>query len=612
MSVNQTIIKKIENNTDADMFIGDVLLFEVQQLEQLGLDPNNCNLFRSGRMKNDMPSVCRFGVRDERMTDCIGAVKESGDGKEASAGNIIVSDHLTILGTEENAVVLAFSGGERHLIRTEISVDASGAFAGLKVFAEINRLLKPGEAMQTEKFEVIQTARVNETIQKWADKRAAGIPIRTKQCPCVYCTWYYYERTLTYDDVLVNLEKIKERNLPFDVFQIDDGWEDVTTEWEPNEKFPVSMKTVAQTIRSYGLTPGIWTSPFIAHEKSPVWQRHPDWILRQTDGEPSVFSVNGLDYFIFDISIAETWDYFEKMYHRLTFDWGFAYHKLDFSRAPVIAENVRFANPYITIAECYRKAVEAIRRGMGEDAFFLMCGGLYEPLIGVVDAQRAGSDVLSMWSSDINKNGKTIPYTVKQNLLRYYMNRWWYNDPDALMIRKNETMERGSRLTYGLLNEDEVKTCVLNQLIGGGLVCSTEPLDKIDDGRLSNFNHILPIRQVETELVNLLGEERFPSRIRLKEKGKDGVLYLVLINWDDEQAIEPIVTLSDFSSDNISCKDDELYMVCDFYGQAVWKNQRADFAVKLPEIPPHASTILKLTVGETNHFLPDYAGHYLM
>ena len=43
------------------------------------------------------------------------------------------------------------------------------------------------------------------------------------------------------------------------------------------------------------------------------------------------------------------------------------------------------------------------------------------------------------------------------------MNRWWANDPDALMIRRNERMERGLRLTYGLLNEEEVKTSVINQ-----------------------------------------------------------------------------------------------------------------------------------------------------
>ena len=61
---------------------------------------------------------------------------------------------------------------------------------------------------------------------------------------------------------------------------------------------------------------------------------------------------------------------------------------------------------------------------MGEKSYFLMCGGLYDPVIGLVDGQRMGADVLSMWVSDINRDGKALPFTVKQNLLRYYMNQW--------------------------------------------------------------------------------------------------------------------------------------------------------------------------------------------
>ena len=63
-------------------------------------------------------------------------------------------------------------------------------------------------------------------------------------------------------------------------------------------------------------------------------------------------------------------------------------------------------------------------------------------MIGLVDGQRMGADVLSMWVSDINRDGKALPFTVKQNLLRYYMNQWWNNDPDALMVRRQKEMVR--------------------------------------------------------------------------------------------------------------------------------------------------------------------------
>lgn len=113
-----------------------------------------------------------------------------------------------------------------------------------------------------------------------------------------------------------------------------------------------------------------------------------------------------------------------------------------------------------------------------------MCGGLYDPLIGMVDAQRTGYDALSMWTSNINKGGKTVPYTVRQNFFRMYMNQWRANDADALMIRKNEAMERNLRLALGLLNDEEIKTSLVNQFASGGILSQTEPLDRIDDARL--------------------------------------------------------------------------------------------------------------------------------
>lgn len=609
--LKEVIIKEIENNSSQDMFVGDVLLYELNNLENVKLNPEKCSLFRTGRHKNDLPSVCKFGVADEAMTDCLGAVKESGDGKDNAVGNVIVSDHLTVLGKDDNALVIAFYGGEHHLVRTEIYVDNSGNFNGLKVFAEFNCLLKPEEKRVTERLDVFTTNDVTSSIKKWALERVGNISVHTKKCPAVFCTWYYYERTVTYEDVCVNLNKIKERNVPFDVFQIDDGWEVTPGEWKPNENFP-EMKSVAQKIKSFGLTAGIWTSPFVAHRTACVFKEHPDWILRDENGLPCVYNVNGEDFYIFDISIEETWDYFEELYRHLTFDWGFTYHKLDFTRAPIIAKSAAFANKNKTVIECYRNAVCAIRRGMGNEAFFLMCGGLYDPLIGLVDAQRTGSDVLSMWSSSINKNGKTLPYTVKQSLLRYYMNNWWYNDPDALVIRKNEIMERGTRLTYGLLNDDEVRTSTLNQLIGGGLVCSTEPLDKIDDDRLSNLKHILPVRAVETEPVKLMDIERYPDKIRLREKSDKESSYLVLINWNDNDAVCPVVSVEEIAGKNLKIEKGKEYFVCDFYARKIYKNLNENSKIILSEIPAHASTILKLTQNNPERKNVDFEGHYLM
>ena len=54
-----------------------------------------------------------------------------------------------------------------------------------------------------------------------------------------------------------------------------------------------------------------------------------------------------------------------------------------------------FKTQYITPVQAYRNAIKAVRRGLGDDSY-LFGGGLYQPLAGIIDAQRTGSDVKSM------------------------------------------------------------------------------------------------------------------------------------------------------------------------------------------------------------------------
>ena len=173
------------------------------------------------------------------------------------------------------------------------------------------------------------------------------------------------------------------------------------------------MRDLADEIRQAGMTPGIWTSPFVAHETATVWQQHPEWRLCGTDGNPVLFPMNDTVYHVLDITYPQVPSYIEELYRRLTKDWGYVYHKLDFTRAPVFYEDAAFSDPSVALPAAYRRAMEAVRRGIGEDSYLLICGGLYDAAIGIADAQRTGSDILSMWSSDINRDGKTVPYTPK-------------------------------------------------------------------------------------------------------------------------------------------------------------------------------------------------------
>ncbi len=584
---------EVTSEADTDIFLSRIEMFKCDDLCSKGLSSRKYHVFRSGRHKNDMPGVFVTGEIDDRLFDVSSGMTESGDKKtsdrDTSGGYLISSDHLTLIKDHAGKLLaIEFLTGRDQLFETRIKLNSDADIEYIKSDVIFNIFISPGETIRTESIRIALADDSQKEIESFAKRKAELYGARNTKKPSVFCTWYFYELNVTYKDVKTNLEIMKKRRLPYDVFQIDEGWEKTLGEYEPNEKFPITMDKLASEIRASGFIPGLWSSPFVAHESATIWTKHPEWILKDNDGHPCLFPMNDTVYYVFDITDKGTWEYFKELYRMFTFDWGYSYHKLDFTRAAVIYEDADFCNKKITLAKAYHMAVKAIREGMGENAFFLMCGGLYDPIIGLVDAQRTGSDVLSMWSSNINKNGKTAPYTIRQSVMRYYMNYWWANDPDALMVRKNDVMQRGSRLTLGLLNDDEVKTSVMNQFTGGGIMCQTEPLDQISDKRLFEIRHILPVLNTKAAPMDVMSGERFPGAIKAGIPGIDAT-YICTTNWSDSESKELIVDMSALAKDKGA-----KYAVCGFYSGIFKTDISACDVVNMGDINPHASEIIKV------------------
>ena len=608
--MEQEFFIEIESCLKQEVYLKHAILWEISEESELGIGEGQVEIFRSGRHKNDMPGTFTLGICDERMKAVLGAMTESGDKSDAKdAARKVVSDHLTIFKGMDRSLIIEFPGGRKQLFETVLIMDEDYGLKSLQAKVLFNIYLKPGRKVESESVRLAWTNQVEEEIERFAEKKACSFGKRSGKRPSVFCTWYYYGLTVTYEDVKTNLSIMKERKLPFDVFQVDEGWEITLGEWKPNHKFPVSMKQVADEIKEAGFRPGIWTSPFIAHETATIWQIHPEWRLNDKEGNPCIFPMNDTYYYVLDITNPATYIYFTELYQMLTKDWGYTYHKLDFTRAAVIYEEADFYDKTVTLAEAYYRAVAAIREGMGEESYFLMCGGLYDPIVGLVDAQRTGSDVLSMWSSNINKGGKTAPYTIKQSVFRYYMNHWWDNDPDALMIRKNETMERNLRLTYGLLNDEEVKTSVLNQFMGGGIMCATEPLDTICEERLMEYRRIIPVLKSKVRPVSLMEKVCFPGMLDVFMESLDAH-FLCVINWSDTDELCIELCLKKLLPEFVA--KEETYLICDYYAGVYYDNVKAEDVIISEAIAPHGATLFKVTrkTGLPQVVCSD--GHYSM
>jgi hypothetical protein len=558
---------KIRNTGDHGIFIRSVSPVHVSRWQDFKIGEGSWEkyqVFRSGRHKNDIPSVFCLGLKDRAFTDAASSAEETGRVVEKKAAEKIVSDSLTVFRNGDQSVSFDYPDISRYFVNSEISFSGGKRISST---VETMVMLEPGETLKSDELHIRAGMNPMDLIDRFSEEKMRGIKGRGhRPAPLVYCTWYYYGLKVTGQDVKNNLRQIKEKHIPYEVFQIDEGWETVLGEWKPNRKFPRSMKTVADKIRLQGLIPGIWTSPFIAHESASVWKKHSDWKLRNQAGDPCLFPMNGIVYQVLDITNPEVLEYVKKLYRKLTYEWGYAYHKLDFTRAAVLYEDAEYHDKTVGAQEAYRNAMKAVREGIGDDSYLLLCGGLYDAAVGIVDAQRTGSDVLSMWNSDMDKGGKTVPFTIKQNVLRFYMNKWWSNDPDALMLRRQKKKTKGLYLTYGLLNDEEVKTVTANQYMTGGLLSSTEPLDRIDEDRLWELRHIYPNLRIEMQPADLFSGERFLKDVQIRGTEQD-FHELIRFNWDDSDTEnDKLPVSSELFGMNISRR--KKYLVCEFFSRA--------------------------------------------
>lgn len=255
--------------------------------------------------------------------------------------------------------------------------------------------------------------------------------------PVGWSSWYQYYLDFNYERMISDLEKSKELDLGYEVFQIDDAWEVDIGDWVPNEKFP-SLKEVADKIASYGYKPGIWLAPFSISETSSVFKNHRDWLVKNESGVPVVAYENwNKKIYALDITHPEAVEWLKNLFVGLKAN-GFDYFKIDFLFAGAI-QGKRYAHNVSPI-EAYRKGLKVIREAVG-DSFVLGCGAPLLPSVGLVDGMRISADTAPFWDPNSPDIGYPNAYYALRNVItRNFMNNvLWWNDPDCLMLRKEDT-----------------------------------------------------------------------------------------------------------------------------------------------------------------------------
>ncbi|HSA94629.1 MAG TPA: alpha-galactosidase [Acidobacteriota bacterium] len=268
--------------------------------------------------------------------------------------------------------------------------------------------------------------------------------------PVGWCSWYHYFGRLGWPDVLENLTVAAKdrRAFPFEVFQVDDGYETDIGDWEsPKPGYP-DLPGLARAIKAKGYRAGIWTAPFSAAETSELFARHPDWMVAEGGRPKPCYRGWGKTIYALDTTHPEVqrWLYETVTALRRA---GFTYLKIDFLFAAAMPGERRAR---VTPIQAYREGLRTIRRAAGRD-FVLGCGAPLLPSVGLVDAMRVGEDTAPYWRTKPSGfQGPNAYFALKNALMRQFMHRaFWLNDPDCLLLRASETELSGSeRELYAL------------------------------------------------------------------------------------------------------------------------------------------------------------------
>jgi alpha-galactosidase len=362
------------------------------------------------------------------------------------AGRVVSGDQF-LLTTEG---VAGFLDARQHLGTVEVD---PGGLAVRAMFDGV--LVGPGAARALDPIWLADGdagIRYSDFASLWGTTADARI---SAPAPLGWCSWYQYFSKVTPSDVRDNLAALAGRG--FELIQIDDGYQAAIGDWlSVCDAWSEGVENVAHEIRHAGLQAGIWTAPFLAAEKSELAAGHPNWFtVHEPTGYPSKAAYNAGNWggwaLALDTTRPDVLDHLRETYAALTAQ-GFDYHKIDFCYAAALPG--RRHDPTKTRAESLRLGLQAVRDGIGDDAFLLGCGCPFGPAVGVVDAMRVSADVAPVWAPDQHWPGlyETAPSAVNAiaaSVLRAPLHRRVFiNDPDCLLLRPTDTALDASQRSF--------------------------------------------------------------------------------------------------------------------------------------------------------------------
>jgi len=309
----------------------------------------------------------------------------------------------------------------------------------------------------------------------WAARSQGGRVV--VDAPTVWCSWYHYFGGVTPGGITENLAAMDRLDLPFDVVQVDDGWQAGIGDWGAYSAAFRALPELVTRIRDSGRRAGIWVAPLTVGSDSRLAREHPEWLVGD-GGSNWGQSLHGLD-----ITHPGAADRVRDDLGALR-DLGIDYVKLDFLYTGALPGR---RHDDVGPVTAYRRGLQLVREALGEQTYLLGCGAPILPSVGIVDAMRVSGDV----DNPDDEDPGTIRLRGEEAIVAraWQHGRFWVNDPDCLIARPSWPLRRQW-------------ADVIDRF--GGLRSASDRIDELDDWG---------VRTTRRLLSTLLPPSPFPPKV---------------------------------------------------------------------------------------------------
>ncbi|MBW4025976.1 MAG: PKD domain-containing protein [Acidobacteria bacterium] len=361
-------------------------------------------------------------------------------------------------------------------------------------------------------------------------------------------SWTAYYFGLNQGAALTNAEWEAQhlKQYGYNVFHIDEGYQYARGEYITPDAtlFPHGLVPLEYQVRGLGLTPGIWTAPFEVSERSSIYQQHPDWLVKNAQGQPiHAGSVSGGKdkLYVLDTTHPGAQSYLRETYSKLVREWGLHYIKMDFMDDSAIEGY--YYKPNTTAMEAQRIGLQIIRDTIGNDVYLDKDGSVMLNPVGYVDYGRISQDTGHTFGASHD--------AATGIAARYYMNRnFFVADPDAFAVSTQTITDQSWHESRRPATLDEAKVSIALAAVSGGMLEIGDDLPSLQNAPdrlalIDNRDLIDMIRlgraSTPIDLMSYAPPNEQPSIFDLKESYRQSIL--TVFNWTEHSA-EDVIQLS--------------------------------------------------------------------